>query len=124
MDGLNLDKMDMKTKFNPLTSITIANPKFEEEKNPVPVNILEKYSNDNSTVNFVDGNCQPIEGKAHDYYQSSYATQINAFFGYIDGDSEDSVDMEEQPEPEKCACHIIAVDDVDEFEEISPGHKE
>ena len=33
-------------------------------------------------------------------------------------------DEPEETEEQKIECQIIAVNDVDEFEEISPGHKE
>ena len=123
MEGLNLEKMNLETKFNPLTSVTIPNPRFANQKEPVAISILEKYSNDTSNLEFVDINLKPITGEAHDYYQSSYGTKINAFFGFIDADTEEDEDVE-QTEEQKLQCHIIAVSDVDEFEEISPGHKE
>ena len=122
MEGLNLEKMNLKTKFNPLTSVTIPNPRFAGDKEPVGISILEKYSYDTSSVEFVDINLKPITGEAHDYFQSSYGTRINAFFGFIE-DTEADEDVE-QTEEQKLQCQIIAVDDVDEFEEISPGHKE
>ena len=126
METLNLNQMNLDGKLNPLclASITIPNPKYQEEKNEVAVSILSKYSNDSSAVNFVNGNCEPIKGEAHEYLQTNYASKINAFFGYIEEDSEEEESNCEEPEDNKMRCEIIAVDDVDEFEEISPGHKE
>ena len=98
METLNLDKMNLAGKFNLLASITIPNPKYEEEKTQVAVSIMNKYSDDTSFVNFVDGNCEPIKGEAHEYYQSNYANKINAFFGYIDGDSDEEESDFEEPE--------------------------
>ena len=60
MEGLNLEKMNLKTKFNPLTSVTIPNPRFVDDNEPVAISILEKYSHDTSNLDIVDINLKPI----------------------------------------------------------------